>query len=281
MATYPDLEAAIETIVTLRLTNMARRIELQGASQPSLKGATQWIRSIARIPIEDEKTDDRDPLAVSAHRIRLLSENLVVLDFLHESMTHYSNDGKFEWPVWCGQLTIESFHTGGFRVRSNARVIITSPMQRPSLIPSGSLLLKNHVPCSAFRCEPYNIIPVPPWGQIRGLTEQDNAILDPVVQHLNDTHQVAVPSSFHSYHSLNVRIVTKRRAQESLPRRLETSWLIDDDDLLQSSPLLCCWHEDDDASDLAHDRDYIPYVIDFLNARDRLYRSQEPSERTY
>lgn len=282
-----DVENMIGDRVTLRLVDMARRIEKHQSSQPILAGATEWILSIARMPSNAEKTDEipignesgvKVTLKSTVYRMRLLSENLAVLDYLHESLTRYSKDGKFEWPIWCGQLTIESFHSG-FRVRNNARVIITSPMQRPSFIPGGSSLMKNHVPCSGFRCEPYNMIPVPPWGHIRGLKEQDTAVLCPVVMHLEETNQVAVPSGFHSYNSLDVRIVTKRRAQQSWPRiqRLETSWLVEKD--LESSPLLCCWH--DDTSDLANDRDYITYMIDFLKARDRLYRSQEPSERKY
>jgi hypothetical protein len=268
---FVPIEQEIQDIVTRRLTGMVLRIQAHARNQPHLVGATAWIRSIAYLPTDD---DDSSPSSIQhvTQRIRYLSENLAVSDFLHESLTQYSQEGQFEWPVWCGQLTIESFHEGSRR-RHNVRIILTAPMQRPSLLPSGSSLLKHHVPCSNFRCEPYNLIPVPPWGHLRGLTEEDTAILRPVVRHLDVTNQVAVPSGYQSYDSLDVRIVTKRRAQSSW--RLPTSWLIERSEY----PLLCCWH--DDSSDLSNDRDYIPYIIDLLKARDRLYHSQEPSERIY
>ncbi|GAX22473.1 hypothetical protein FisN_14Hu088 [Fistulifera solaris] len=273
----PDLfvpvEREIREILTRRLTGMARRIQAHETNQPHLGGATAWIRSIAQISAEEEEEDSSSSSIQNITRqIRYISENLAVSDFLHESLTHYSQEGQFEWPMWCGQLTIESFHEGSRR-RHNARIILTAPMQRPSLLPSGASLLKHHVPCSNFRCEPYNLIPVPPWGHVRGLTEDDTAILRPVIRHLEETHQVAVPSGYQSFDSLDVRIVSKRRAPSSW--RLPTSWIIERTEY----PLLCCWH--DDSSDLSNDRDYIPYVIDLLKARDRLYHSQEPSERIY
>jgi hypothetical protein len=265
------IELGIKDVVTRRLIGVACRIQAHETSQPHLVGATAWIRSIARLSTEEMDTSSSSIQNIT-RRIRYLSENLAVCDFLHESLTQYSQEGQFEWPVWCGQLTIESFHEGSRR-RHNARIILTAPMQRPSFLPSGTSLLKHHVPCSSFRCEPYNLIPVPPWGHVRGLTEDDTAILRPVIRHLDETHQVAVPSGYQSFDSLDVRIVSKRRAPSSW--RLPTSWLIDRIEY----PLLCCWH--DDSSDLSNDRDYIPYIIDWLKARDRLYHSQEPSERIY
>lgn len=116
--------------------------------------AVRWIRSIIVAPKESN-----DSSSSRAKPMRHFSECMALLDFLEQSIFQYSrpNVGQFEWPVWIGQVSVEGSR-GGTRLRNTARVVLTSPMQRPSFIP-GSSLLKNQTPSTAFRSELYNMIP--------------------------------------------------------------------------------------------------------------------------
>lgn len=274
----PEMWNQVKDIVYEGLEDMACRIQAHSASQPSLTAAIEWIRSIAGISQHDWKTEmgPRARLKTVKGRIGSLSENLSVLDYLHESFERFSDEaaGHFEWPIWCGRITIDSF-SSGVKIRSSARIIITSPMQHPSFSPVSACFMRTYVHCSAFQCEPYNMIPVPPWGQIRGLQEQDSATLRSVRNHLDESNQVAIPTRCYC-NFLDIRIVTKKLAQQSWQQiqRLETSWLVQKD--VQNNPLLCCWF--DDLPDLDDDRGYIVSIFDFLKARDRLSRLNEPYE---
>jgi len=233
----------------------------------NLRGAVQWIRSIASAEGKSSSL---------ARQVRILSENAAVLDFLQESLGKFSNvkQGHFEWPVWYGQLTIDSFVTGT-RMRNTARILITSPMQRPSLIP-GSSLLRNRNPCSVFQSEPYNMIPIPPWGRIHGLHPDDDYVLKPVACRLEQWGQVAVPAGYANADILDVRIITMMQAKRlSPPFRPRTSWMLE----APGTPLLCCWQ--DDSAELTNDRDYVDYIIEMLKAKERISQCGEPSSREY
>jgi hypothetical protein len=297
-----------------KLNDIASMIEKTSAGKEDASqviGAVRWIRSIAAsLDFEEEdreeEIDGEESAVVAAltpSRMRIISENAAVLDYLLVSLRDFSNveKGQFEWLVWCGQLTIDSFLTGT-RMRHSGRVLISSPMQRPTFIPGCGLLKNanhdhNHnqsqldLPLGLFRCEPYNMVPMPPWGKIHGYESEDNRVLRPVADRLNDTHQVAVPAGNarnrnHNSNMLDIRILAPAQARELLSRRrttssgIRTSWMLqqqqhdgvdDDEDLV---PLVCCWH--DELGELEHDRDYISYVIDLLKVRERLGASIEP-----
>jgi hypothetical protein len=255
----------------------------------STRGAVEWIRSIAA------GLDDTDGEASSAiilaspptSRMKIFSENTAVLDYLIISLRDFSNvnKGHFEWLVWCGQLTIDSFLTGS-RMRNSGRVLISSPMQRPTYMP-GCSLMTNHSPAGLFRCEPYNMVPRPPWGNIHGLQSEDNRILRPVADRLNGTNQVAVPTGYFGRNDiLDIRILAPLQARELLSSRMRgilrnhssSSWMLeeqpqadgDDGNEDTAAPLVCCWQGE--SGDLEHDRDYIDYIIDLLQVRERLTR---------
>ena len=93
-------------------------------------------------------------------RIRYCSENFAVVDFLRRSMVE-SQHGKWEWPVWVGQISV-SVHVDATVARSMTYIEILAPLDFPSHIPGSSLLYRHRTPTSLFRCEPMNMIPVPP-----------------------------------------------------------------------------------------------------------------------
>jgi hypothetical protein len=280
------IEEKSQATILDRATPVASRNQLVG----SARGAVEWIRSIAsnlyNTCSEDELLSTNVLYANgNTSLMKILSENAAVLDYLILSLRDYSNveKGQFEWPVWCGQLTIDSFLTGS-RMRNSGRVLITSPMQRPSYIP-GCNLLTNHSPSGVFRCEPYNMTPRPPWGKIHGLMPEDHHSLKPVADRLNGTDQVAVPTGYYGRSDmLDIRIIAPSQARRQLSSRMGTllsaaslsSWMFEeqearndgDDGDDTSAPLVCCWQGDE--GELEHDRDYIVYIIDLLKVREKL-----------
>ena len=267
----------IPAIAHERLDQIAGRLDRHTGEDfdgNALRGAAEWIRSVASVPGINSSENE---FANVCRRMKHLSENLALLDFLQESILEFSDEeaGHFTWPVWCGQLTVDSFLTGS-RMRNTARVVITAPMQRPSLIP-GSSLINNRVPSSFFQCEHYNIVPIPPWGVVRPLLPEDALVLKPVVSRLDESNQVAVPSGYHNTEILDVRIITKKQAKNLSSRisMIKSSWMIEEQQ--EKYPLMACWH--DDSYELSNEREYIDYVIDLLKARTRLYSSIGTSAR--
>jgi hypothetical protein len=280
-----------------RLNNIASTIEekSQGIGENASRaqvlgstgGAVEWIRSIASA-LDDTLSEATSAIILASPLgMKIFSGNAAVLDYLIISLRDFSNveKGHFEWPVWCGQLTIDSFLTGS-RMRNSGRVLISSPMQRPAYIP-GCSLMTNHSPAGLFRCEPYNMVPRPPWGKIHGCNVEDNRILRPVADRLNGTNQVAVPTGYFGRNDiLDIRILAPRQARELLSSRMggilrnhsSSSWMLeqqqpdneDDDEDDTAAPLVCCWQGE--SGDLEHDRDYIDYIIDLLQVRERLTR---------
>jgi hypothetical protein len=254
----------VPTVVCERLQRIASKIEssVQDAGDfVNVKGAADWIRSVAQ---------------GNTSRMRILSENAAVLDMLEESLQTYSDPskGRYLWPVWFGQLSIDSFVTGT-RLRNTARVVITAPMQYPSFIP-GSSLVTNHTPCAVLRCEPRNIVPIPPWGRIEGIDAEDQDVLRPVLQRLETWGQVGVPVGYNT-DPLDIRIVTNGQAQQLTERvfRPRTSWVLD----TPEPSLVCCWQ--DDSAELSDNREYVSYIIEMLKARSRLRKVKEPPYREY
>jgi hypothetical protein len=262
------------------------------------KGASKWIRMIASsreamfeagwdTPAYEEATENvtcynSKELAAKIRRlpkyrllkgIHFLSENLAVIDFLRQSLRGSCED-VYEWPVWVGQISVE-VSSSGTRVKSTARVVLTGPIQAPSHMP-GSSLLGNRTPTALFRCEPMNLVPVPPWGKIKGLKETDNRILKLISDHLEqagDNH-VAVPTLHQQYDPLDVRILTSVQARRRLvaaPIRPKTSRYFENSDCL-----VCCWH--DDSIEDMDERCYISYMITLMNTLRRFEKESTDFE---
>eukprot|EP00977_Amphora_coffeiformis_P008427 scaffold1912_cov167-Amphora_coffeaeformis.AAC.26 len=247
--------------------------------------AVAWIHSV----VDGSPTAEVDTKKSLRYLIRHHSENMALLDFLQASLVRYCrpDQGEFEWPVWVGQICVEAF-VQGTRLRSTARVVLTTPLQRPGYIP-GSGLLKNQTPSTVFRCELYNMIPVPPWGCLRPLSKDDEQVLQSVAGRLDTHEHVAVPSGFyHTTDILDVRIITSRQAERLLASRSwrpRTDWIVRGQSSASSSNigdsppmhLMCCWQ--DDSAELVDDRDYLSYIIDMLKTQKRLALSTNASNQ--
>ena len=144
-------------------------------------------------------------------------------------------------------------------------------------------------PTSLFRCEPMNMIPVPPWGRLRGLTANDNVALNRIAVRLEEAGQshVVVPTRNQEHDPLNIRILRKTDARLRIidaaprfgPNMTETlTWLIHDEagdiDVDRATPnpfeLVCCW--ENDTLDEILPREYIEYIIMLMKTRDRLVK---------
>lgn len=228
--------------------------------------AVNWIRSVEQFSFVNETS--------VLSRLKVLSENMALVDFLELSLKEFCRPGQCEWPVWCGQITVDSYVTGS-RMRNSARVFITAPMQSPSFIP-GCNLIKNRTPGGIFRCEPYNIVLVPPWGRLRAMNKEDAHVLRPVGERLEHVSQVAVPAGYHNDEILDIRIIPSVRARQLLaqmPWKPKSRWILDDHvgvekKAYMETGLVCGWHED--TMEIHDDRQYVSYVVDLLKAMERL-----------
>lgn len=261
----------IPWVVHKKLLEIAATIQESGLPDDvvNTRGAVQWIEAIANLQdIDGEATG-----------MRLLFENTAVLDFLQESLHVYSNvyKGHLEWPIWCGEITVDS-SVSGTRMRNTCAVIVTAPIQRPCFV-SGINLLPNHAPAPKFRLEPYNIIPIPPWGNMRGLTETDESMLVRIMDRLEELNEVAVPRNLDASELLDIRIVTQIQAQRLLstvpwsPRK--SAWIVESE---REKSLICCWKNDswnDAPVELGRERDYIPYIVNLMSIRDQLMHREE------
>ncbi|KAL7576328.1 hypothetical protein ACA910_018145 [Epithemia clementina (nom. ined.)] len=249
-------------------------VESSNGSNPKIDTLTvhavNWIRSV----VEFSFVDETSPLAF----MRVLSENLALMDFLELSIQAYSDakQGAFEWPVWVGQISVDSYVTGS-RMRNTAHVVVTTPMQSPGFLP-GCNLIQKRTPSGIFRCEPYNMIPIPPWGRLRALSREDAQILRPVAERLEHQSQVAVPLGYHSDEILDIRVASAARTRQllaSMSWKPRGSWILEDlpdhssaDAVSWSTGLVCVWQED--TMEMRSDRQYLTYVVDLLKAMDRM-----------
>jgi hypothetical protein len=250
----------------------------------------------------DTITDSRSQNVVNVRRkiMRYCSENFAVVDFLHRSMKE-SQCGKWEWPVWVGQISV-SVIVDATVARSMTHIVILAPLDFPCHIPGSSLLYRHRTPTSLFRCEPMNMIPVPPWGRLRGLTTNDEVALKRIALRLEEAGEshVVVPTRNQEHDPLNIRILSQKDARLRIldaaprfgPHLSETlTWLIHDNgmssnegddhnnnnELMNPFELVCCW--ENDTLDEILPREYIEYIILLMKTRDRLIQESILSSR--
>ena len=256
----------VPMVVQRKLLAIAALLEENGSPDDvaNTAGAASWIASIA-----STCATVVDVSVAKEERIRLLSENLAVLDFLQQSLSLYSvvDKGHFEWPVWCGRISFDST-VNETRMQNTAALVLTAPMQYPYFIPGAHSVFQNHIPTAAFQCEPQNRKPIPPWGRVRALPG-DASVLAPVVERLEQWDQVASPTSVvRSADTLNVAILTQKQAKnrtiDMIWRPRKSSWILE-----QNEGLIFCWH-DDSGEGLISPRDYVSFVIQLMKVRDRL-----------
>lgn len=254
----------IPMIVQRKLSNIASLLEDNGLPDDvaNTAGVASWIASIA-----SSTAIICDTSVSRQERLKLLSENLLVLDFLQESLNLYSNieRGQFEWPVWCGQVTVEST-VDETRMYNTAAVVLTAPMQYPFFLPGAVNILRNVIPAASFRCEPQNRRPIPPWGRVRPLSN-DSSVLAPVTARLEQWDHVATPmNTRYTLDTLNIAILSNKQARlriADLPwTQKKSSWIVGNEE-----GLMFCWH---DSVDVMTSRSYISFIFNLMKIRDRL-----------
>jgi hypothetical protein len=256
----------IPSVVDKKLLAIAATLEEKGLPGDVIntRGAVEWIEAIVSLRGGDD----------AATRMRHMFENTAVLDFLRESLNIYSdvNKGHLEWPIWCGKIMVDS-SVNETRMRNTAAVVLTAPIQRPSFISAVSLL-PHHLRATNFRLEPYNIIPTPPWGKMRGLTEIDEIVLGPIIDRLEESNEVAVPRNLGAASFLDIRMMTQNQAQRLLsavpwsPRK--SAWIVESE---PQKSLICFWQNDDlndTPVELGREREYIPHIMNLISVRDQL-----------
>jgi len=248
---------------------------IEHLDQEYLAGATRWIRSIANFGQVDSGGESFKQWSMRK-QIRAFSENMAVYDFLVISLSEYSNValGQLEWPVLCFRLLVQEESSLGRSANNDVNVVITTPMQRPCHIPGSSSIMTSRSPLRKFRCEPYNIVPVPPWGIVRPMEGQDQAKIARIAKSLESSNQVAVPVSYYMSYTdiLDVRILSLKQArdlQSGLRWRPQTSWILTENGSetvdAGNGSLMCCWH-DDDLDLFEDDREYVGYILNILDA---------------
>jgi len=229
--------------------------------------------------------------------MRRLSENLAVSHLLRQGIQQ-SAAGHWEWTIWVGQITI-CYNCDATCIRKTVRTAITAPLQHAPnrhILPGASLLHTHRTPTAQFRLEPYNLVrPIPPWGRVRGLAAQDQALLRDVAGTLNQRGggTICVPAASAAERQrdpLDLRILSPQQASSRLRaldgnnnnaatprRRLTTEWIVTDE-IPVDAPLVCCWHDDSDETD-EDERGYVAYVIQLLQAQERLLAQAADEER--
>jgi hypothetical protein len=260
----------IPLVVDKKLLEIAATMQERGLPDDvvNTQDAVEWIKAIANSKAIDDET-----------RTQHLFENTAVLDFLQESLNVYSgaDKGHLEWPIWCGKIVVNS-SVNEMSTRNTAAVVLTAPIQRPSFI-SGFNLLPEHGQPPSFRLEPVPMIPKPPWGKMRGLTETDESALVPIMDRLEELNEVAVPRDFGASEVLNIRILSPTQAQGMLsavpwsPRK--SAWIIESE---EQKSLICSWQNDewnDAPIELGREREYIPHIVNLMSVRDQLMCAQD------
>jgi hypothetical protein len=217
------LRAKLCDIVTL-VVDLAQQKCDQPSESKQLYEASRWIQSVTNSSSCKVGSSDTRLEECIQSTVRYVSDMALVLDFLSTSLRDYSNvsQGHLTWPVWCGRITLDTFAMG-HRVQHSARVVMLVPWQAPCWIP-GTDLLHRATLMASFRCEPYRMIPRPPWGRIVPVHVDDDCSLKLMVQYMNEVDQVAV-SAIHHYSALedndilNVRLLTLSQARSILTNR--------------------------------------------------------------
>jgi hypothetical protein len=154
-------------------------------------------------------------------------------------------------------------------------------------------LYRHHIPTSLFRCEPMNLLPVPPCGRLVGLSATDEISLKHIAVRLEEAgeNHVAAPTQNQGQDPLNIKILSKREARRRIERaplfgqQTSSMWLLYDKACTRDSAdeeeryaddcnsLVCCW-ENDTIADVSS-RQYVEYIIILMKTRDRLLNKSD------
>jgi hypothetical protein len=205
-------------------------------------------------------------------------EPFILYDFLQFSLSNLSDldDARYEWPVWCGSLACSDLQRSGDSTPAVDYVLISCPIsdpvtffnRHPQSVPcSPAVPSPSIVPDISLVVEPYNMVPVPPWGRIvsypMGCRRQQEFSTS-LSQFLGSKNMAALQKTQRqascenrndSRHFKQFRVVPWARAVTSnsylAPHHRE--WLRLHSCCRGDStppPLLCCWQRGDDGENV-------------------------------
>ena len=123
------------------------------------------------------------------------------------------------------------------------------------------------------------MIPIPPWGNMRGLTETDESVLVHIMDHLEELNEVAMPRDLDASELLDIHIVTQIQARRLLSTVLwsprKSAWIVESE---RQKSLIYCWNNvawNDAPVELGREREYIPYILNLMIIRDRPMHAEE------
>lgn len=210
----------------------------------------QWVVDGLGDDAEEASTRRTSATSTAEQSSLSLEQGLFILQIFQDIVLPYQGT----WPVWCGNITIESTSQAGTRVRSQARVLLTAPCRTTLTSP-----LYSRTPTASFRCEPYRMQCVPPYAYVHGLDDDEQ--LQPIWNRLDTWGQVAVPV-LNQPTPLDVRVLTMAQVK----RR---QWLGRPPPSLDTATAMCFWH--DDRLDELHHADYVQYLSQVYQVWERLH----------
>jgi hypothetical protein len=205
-------------------------------------------------------------------------EPFILYDFLQFSLSNLSDldDARYEWPVWCGSLECSDLQRSGDSTPTADYVLISCPVSNPvtffsrhpqTLPSSRTAPPPSIVPAISLVVEPYNMVPVPPWGRIVncpvGFCRQQEFSTS-LSQFLGSENMVALQKTQRqasggirsdSRHFKQFRVVpwTRAVASNSYLAPHHREWLRLHSCCRGDSPpppLLCCWQQGDDGENV-------------------------------
>jgi hypothetical protein len=267
----------LHRIKRLLFSQLAEDLQLYGATLPVdserflLKSRhthiLRWLESVERTSHQHLHNSGGEPLSVS---MRILSEDLAAIDFLRRrgmqrpGVCYGPKWGA--WPTWIGNIRVHSLLTHS--ILSCYVVLLTSgdartgnPFFDGSFSPE-----KMQGSTAQFRIEPRNGIAVPPWGELVGLTADDDRELKKLANLLDTAGPNNAAVNFIGFDRgqfsdnraplSNVKIVTLRQALQGYeqlqfpPPSSIHGWAMQVQSAfsavqIKRAPLICVWGPDD------------------------------------
>ena len=142
--------------------------------------------------------------------------------------------------LWCGWMEFDIDRYRDPRNLRRARVLVYSPpCWKPLALAEWNTFAGNYLPLEA---QLYNFVPIPPYGQLIGITKDDKAVLSHVSRYLQSQNQVLTVRSSCRRRSFILRVIGPEQARERLARfgskyRPSNSWIIEKPE----EGLVCSW----------------------------------------
>jgi hypothetical protein len=210
-----------------RLTEKRLDVLIQDRRQP--------LKECSILELEEEETNNnhatttRITTELRRQQTRSLSERLLLIDYgqhLHSV-------------IWCGRMEFSIPRHLRFHDKLEACVKLCCDDENWSFqaMHAWNIHFPPSIPIVELRSQLYNFVPVPPFGRLKGVTRQDQEIIQRVRSELEETNQVMTLRF--TQMKIILRIISpdqaRRRSFPGLLQKFENF----------SDGLLCCWEISD------------------------------------